>query len=42
MYITDILGLGQIKGNSTRHKSQNGETHTKTCIEIIKEKQQRE
>ena len=39
MYITDILGLGQIKGNSTRHKSQNGETHTKTCIEIIKEKQ---
>jgi len=38
-HVKDILDLGQIKGSSTRHKSQNGETHTKTCIEIIKEKQ---
>ena len=26
-HVKDILDLGQIKGSSTRHKSQNGETH---------------
>ena len=32
MYVTDILDLGQVKGSSTRHKSQNGETHVEIKI----------
>ena len=32
-HVKDTLDLGQIKGSSTRHKSQNGETHKDLTIE---------
>ena len=32
-HLSDILDLGQIKGNSTRHKSRNGEAHKELTIE---------
>ena len=33
-HLKDILELGQIKGSSTRHKSQNGETHVEKELEF--------